>query len=207
MKQLLIHSLSYSNTSLWCLICLLHSSRSTLQSFIHITKRNINMVWWLDYNYLRIPYNLKSTALSLTQSGGCGILGHALLPVGLGHLCMLIMWQKTEADREILKCMGMYCLLWFSQMQPKWLDDQECALKESQEYVLWPNQSPDLKQIKHALKTQQLKTAALKVWQSITRKPKRLGLRSQLVAWIYDEPMIHKYIFNRFLQILNNLSC
>ncbi len=42
---------------------------------------------------------------------------HAWLPVALGYWCLLMTWQRTEVARIILKCMGIYCLPRFSQMQ------------------------------------------------------------------------------------------
>ncbi len=120
----------------------------------------------------------------------------AWLPVALGYCCLVMMRQKTEAARWILKCV--YYLPRFSQMEqsdwaalhstngrwPKTYSKSNPGVFEGKKkiYILqWPSQSPDLNPIEHAfhlLKTklkaerptnkQQLKSAAVKAWQSIT---------------------------------------
>ncbi len=46
---------------------------------------------------------------------------HAWLPVALGCWCLLMTWQKTEAAGRILKCIVIYSLPRFSQMEQSWL--------------------------------------------------------------------------------------
>ncbi len=64
----------------------------------------------------------------------------AWLPVALGYWCLVMTWQKIEAAGWILKCIGIYCLSRFSQMEERIFF-----------YILqWPSQSPDFSPIEHA---------------------------------------------------------
>ena len=117
--------------------------------------------------------------------------GHEWLPMGLVPLYLLMMWLLTKAAGWILKCLGIYYLLRFSQMQPKLIGwrfivqmDPKHTAKATQLFfkanlLQWPSQSPDLNLIEHAFhllkakcpkNKQELKTAAVKAWQSITRE-------------------------------------
>ncbi len=66
---------------------------------------------------------------SVKHSGAEWWHEHAWLPVALGYWCLVMKWQKTEAAGRILKCIRIYCLPRFSQMQQSWfivqMDNEE----------------------------------------------------------------------------------
>ncbi len=121
------------------------------------------------------------------------------LPVALGYCCSLMTWQKTEAAGWFLKCIWIYsaqirsdgakfigwCFIVQMDNDPKHKAKAKGSFWRFKKWNIlqWPSQSPDFNPIEHAfhfLKTklkaerptnkQQLKSAAVKAWQSITEE-------------------------------------
>ncbi len=129
---------------------------------------------------------------------------------GTGYWCLVMMWQRTESGRKnsevyrnILSAQiqtnGAKLIGWRFIVQMD--DDPKQFLKVKTWNILpWPSQSPDLNPTEHAfhlLKTklkaerptnkQQLKSAAVKAWQSITKEENQslvMSMSSRLMAVI-----------------------
>ena len=120
----------------------------------------------------------------------------------LVHIDLLMMWQKTEAAELMLKLIEIYCLLKINRTHRKWLDlnliedkknenveylAMSSALNLSEQHFTFTRE--DRRQTS-AQNIQNLKTAADKTWQSITKRvlwshPWLSGLKGEhLIFWL-----------------------
>ncbi len=70
---------------------------------------------------LGTAHDPKHTTSSVKHGGAVWWHKNAWLQVALGYWCLVMTWQKTEAAGWILKCIGIYSLPRFSQMEQRWL--------------------------------------------------------------------------------------
>ncbi len=183
---------------------------------------------------LGTAHDPKHTTSSVKHDGAVWSWA-AWLPMALGYWCLVMTWQKTEADGWTLKCIEIYCLPRFSQhstngrwtktyskSNPGVLEGKKVEYSAMAKSISWSQLDwaafHSLKtklKAERATNKQQLKSAAVKAWQTSQKRKPCLrwcpwvpDLRQSLPAKdsqqnIKNEHFIYDYIYSGGTQSRN----